>query len=73
MFATFLLVLMIMAITDERNMGVPKGMVPLVIGFAVTAILMGFAHNCGGALNPARDFAPRVFTLMAGWGAAPIA
>jgi glycerol uptake facilitator-like aquaporin len=27
-----------------------------------------FAYNCGYAINPSRDFAPRLFTLIAGWG-----
>jgi len=66
-FATALLVLLVLAITDKQNMEPPKGMIPLVIGFVVLALLSAFESNCGAALNPARDLAPRVFTAMAGW------
>ncbi|CDW56894.1 aquaporin 9 [Trichuris trichiura] len=66
--STGILLLIVCAITDERNMEVPKHIVPLAIGTVFVAILSAFGFNCGGAMNPARDFSPRVFTAVAGWG-----
>jgi len=66
--ATALLLLCVCAITDRRNMQVSKQLVPLFIGLTVLALGICFGFNCGYALNPARDFAPRLFTMLAGWG-----
>jgi len=67
---TALLVLVIFALTDTRNQP-PKGnLAPLVVGLLVAAIGMSFGANTGYAINPARDFGPRLFALMAGWGVA---
>jgi glycerol uptake facilitator protein len=66
---TFFLVLFVLAIVDARNQGVQSNMAPLVIGFAVAAIGMSFGVDAGYAINPARDFGPRLFTFFEGWGA----
>lgn len=66
--ATALLMCVILAISDARNAPPPTGMAPLMVGLMVTAIGMSFAFNAGYAINPARDFAPRLFTAIAGWG-----
>jgi MIP family channel proteins len=69
-FATGLLVLLALAITDPRNMSVPKGLAPIAVGSIVIALTTAFEFNCGAALNPARDLGPRLFTLVGGWGGA---
>ncbi|MCC9068518.1 MIP/aquaporin family protein [Arthrobacter cryoconiti] len=65
---TAFLVLLIAAIIDMRNLAVQANLGPLIIGFAVAAIGMSFGANAGYAINPARDFGPRLFAWMAGWG-----
>jgi MIP family channel proteins len=64
-----LLVAMIFAITDTRNSPAPAGVVPIVVGLLVLLIGAAFGFNSGYAINPARDFGPRLFTFAAGWGA----
>ncbi|XP_076863346.1 aquaporin-9a isoform X1 [Brachyhypopomus gauderio] len=62
------LVLCILAITDGKNTGAPKGMEPLAIGLIILGISVSMGMNCGYPLNPARDLGPRLFTAVAGWG-----
>jgi glycerol uptake facilitator protein len=63
---TALLLLLIFAITDERNQP-PGNLVPLLIGLVVVVIGMSFGGLHGYAINPARDFGPRLFTVTAGF------
>ena len=63
---TALLLLMIFAITDERNTP-PGNMAPLMVGLIVVVIGMAFGGMHGYAINPARDFGPRLFTVVAGF------
>ena len=65
---TALLVGVIFGITDTRNSPAPAGMAPLIVGFLVVLIGATFGFNSGYAINPARDFGPRLFTALAGWG-----
>ncbi len=64
---TALLVLLIFAISDERNSGGTQ-LGPVLVGATVLLIGMTFGYNSGYAINPARDFGPRLFTFLAGWG-----
>jgi glycerol uptake facilitator protein len=63
---TALLLLMIFAITDERNQP-PANLTPILIGLVVVAVGMSFGGMHGYAINPARDFGPRLFTVVAGF------
>ena len=65
---TALLVGVIFAITDQRNSPAPAGVAPLIVGLLVVLIGATFGFNAGYAINPARDFGPRLFTFVAGWG-----
>jgi glycerol uptake facilitator protein len=64
---TALLLLMILAIGDEDNQPPPKNLGPVMVGLIVVAIGMAFGPMHGYAINPARDFGPRLFTLVAGF------
>jgi aquaporin-3 len=65
---TALLMIGVVAITDARNTAPPLWLVPVLVGGLVTAIGMAYGFNAGYAINPARDFGPRLFTALAGWG-----
>ena len=65
---TALLVGVIFGITDTRNSPAPAGLAPIVVGLLVVLIGATFGFNSGYAINPARDFGPRLFTFVAGWG-----
>lgn len=64
---TALLMLMILAITDERNQPPGSNMAPIMVGLIVVAVGMCFGTMHGYAINPARDFGPRLFTAVAGF------
>ncbi|HTR26197.1 MAG TPA: MIP/aquaporin family protein [Terriglobales bacterium] len=64
---TALLLMLILAITDERNMPPGSNLSPLMIGLVVVAIGMSFGGMHGYAINPARDLGPRLFTVVAGF------
>jgi MIP family channel proteins len=65
---TMLLMTGVMAVTDQKNVAPPAYLVGPLVGLLVVAIGMAFGFNAGYAINPARDFGPRLFTFVAGWG-----
>jgi MIP family channel proteins len=65
---TALLLLVIFALGDARNLAPEPRTAPLLVGALVVLIGMTFGYNAGYAINPARDFGPRLFTAVAGWG-----
>lgn len=66
--STMFLLLIVFAIFDSRNLGVPKGLEPVVIGLLIIVLSSSLGLNTGCAMNPARDLSPRLFTALAGWG-----
>jgi MIP family channel proteins len=65
---TSMLMGLIMALTDDGN-GVPRGPLgPLLIGILVAVLGASTAPLTGFAMNPARDFGPKLFAFFAGWG-----
>jgi MIP family channel proteins len=65
---TALLMTGVLAVGDQRNSGPPAWLQPPLVGALVVAIGVAFGFNAGYAINPARDFGPRLFTAVAGWG-----
>jgi MIP family channel proteins len=65
---TALLLLLVLALGDQKNFAAEGRLQPILVGAAVVLIGMTFGFNAGYAINPARDFGPRLFTAIAGWG-----
>ena len=65
---TAFLLILVLAITDGRNLAPAGNMGPWLVGAAVGAIGMSFGPNAGYAINPARDFGPRFVAWLFGWG-----
>jgi len=67
---TAILVFVIFALTNPRNRGPLANLVPVVIGLLVVAIGMAWGANAGYAINPARDFGPRLASFITGYSTA---
>ena len=67
MIGTAILVAVIFALTSAVNNPPLGNMGPLVIGLLVVAIGLGWGANAGYAINPARDFGPRLASYITGY------
>ena len=66
---TAVLLLVIFAVTDDRNSCGPRGhFSAILIGITIAIIGGSFGTLTGFAMNPARDFGPKLFAFIAGWG-----
>lgn len=65
---TAVLMMGILALTDDQNSG-PKGFAAaLLIGILIAVIGASLGPLTGFAMNPARDLGPKLFAFLAGWG-----
>lgn len=65
---TAILALAVMAVTDKRNPANPGVLAPVFIGLTVSILICVIAPLTQACFNPARDFGPRLFAWLAGWG-----
>lgn len=70
---TAFLAFFVFALVDPSNRLAPRGNgFPIFIGLTVSIIISIVAPLTQAGLNPARDFGPRLFSLLAGWGSIAI-
>ena len=67
MIGTAILVAVIFALTSAVNNPPLANTGPLIIGLLVVAIGLGWGANAGYAINPARDFGPRLASFITGY------
>ncbi len=71
LIGTFLLVLSIFGLTDDKNGARPREGTAIFIGLTVTILISLLGPLTMASFNPARDLGPRIFSLFAGWGTVP--
>jgi glycerol uptake facilitator protein len=64
---TALLLLIMLALAEDRSQAPTPAMGALMLGLGVVAIDLSFGGTHGYAINPARDFGPRLFSVLAGF------
>ncbi|WP_394251961.1 MIP/aquaporin family protein [Vibrio profundi] len=64
---TAVLMFAILALGDENNGASRGAMNPLLIGILIAVIGGSLGPLTGFAMNPARDFGPKLFAYFAGW------
>jgi glycerol uptake facilitator protein len=68
---TAVLLLVIFCVTDPRNSANPNILTAATIGLTVTLLISLLGPLTMACFNPARDFGPRLFSSLAGWGGLP--
>ncbi|GII25806.1 MIP/aquaporin family protein [Planosporangium mesophilum] len=67
---TAILLFLVVAVTDLRNSSPAANLAPVVVGLIVVAIGMAWGTDAGYAINPARDFGPRLASFLTGYDTA---
>ena len=67
---TAILLFLILAVTDALGTPPQANLAPFIVGLIVVAIGMAWGTNAGYAINPARDFGPRLASFFTGYGGA---
>ena len=67
---TAILLFLIVAVTDSLGTAPMANLAPLIVGLIVVGIGFAWATNAGYAINPARDFGPRLASFFTGYGGA---
>ncbi|MBO2447449.1 aquaporin family protein [Actinomadura barringtoniae] len=67
---TAILLFVVLALIDLKNVPTLGSLTPVVIGLLVVAIGMAWGTDAGYAINPARDFGPRLAQYFTGYGGA---
>lgn len=65
---TACLVIAVLALGDDQNAPPGAGMNALIVGLLIVVESMAFGRETGAALNPSRDFGPRLALLALGYG-----
>ncbi|CAO1633316.1 unnamed protein product [Jaminaea pallidilutea] len=66
-YATAILLMVILAISDNSNTPPPDGMAPIVLLWLVTGIGATLGWQTAYAINPARDLGPRIALSIVGY------
>ncbi|MET9065135.1 MIP/aquaporin family protein [Streptosporangium sandarakinum] len=64
---TAILLLLVLTVSDLRNSAPAANLAPFVVGLIVVAIGMAWGTDAGYAINPARDFGPRLASFLTGY------
>ena len=66
LFGTAVLMWGVLASGDSNNTGLMHNLGPFLVGFTVLAVGLSLGGPSGYAINPARDFGPRLFGTLVG-------
>lgn len=68
---TIILAISVLALGDDTNAPPGAGMNAFIVGLLITVLGMAFGYNTGLAMNPARDFGPRIALTALGYSSSP--
>ncbi|MEU8324068.1 MIP/aquaporin family protein [Nonomuraea sp. NPDC048881] len=67
---TAILMFVLYALSDSHNLAPGANLGPVVIGLLIVGIGMAWGADAGYAINPARDFGPRLASYLTGYSGA---